>query len=169
MNVYQVLIIVIVLFILLHELVPPAQAEIRNAFTRGKARLHYLRAFIDDDDYDAIGHFRNNPFTMRAYLTDREQTTWRDIRQRARRRQRQGWGSVHFDGPDFASPCEFWWRSGCLVRRRVPLDANQDDVDMSDLLPHRPPLPASSSSPHTSSPPTTITHHQHVYSDDNDE
>lgn len=132
MNVYQILIIILVVFILLYELVPSAQAEIREAFGKSRDRLHYLRAFIDDDDYDVVGHFSHNPFSMERYLTTRERLEWHQVRSRARRRQRQGWGSVHFDGPDISSPFQLWWRNGCLVQRRTqfrPESESAADVD----------------------------------------
>jgi len=118
MNVYQVLIVLLVVFIIVYEMVPAAQAEIRDSMRKSRRRLVDLRQFIDDDDYDAVGRFQHSPFSMREYLDKRERCSWDDICERARRRRKHGWGCAYWDGPDYNHPYEFWWQDGCMVRRR---------------------------------------------------
>lgn len=117
MNVYQVIILILVIFILLYELVPSAQAKIQQSLKNTRKRVKNLRAFIDDDDYNVLNEFCYCPFTMTEYLTKQECQTWNTIKLRAKQRQRQGWGSPYMDGPDQLEPLRFWWYRGTLIRR----------------------------------------------------
>lgn len=117
MNVYHVIILILVTFVIIYELVPAAQTKIQMALKGTYKRVKDLRAFIDDDDYNVLNEFSYCPFTMSEYLTRQDSQTWGKIRDRAQRRQRQGWGSPYTDGPDQLEPLRFWWHRGTLIRR----------------------------------------------------
>ena len=117
MNVYQVLIIVLVVFVLLYEMIPAAQTKIQLSLHGSTQRVKDLREFIDDDDYNVLNEFCYCPFTMEEYLSEQESVQWNDIKESAMARQRQGWGSPYFDGPDHLEPLRFWWHRGTLIRR----------------------------------------------------
>ena len=128
MNIYGIIVILLVVFIVVYEMVPAAQSEIRDAMRKSRRRMRDMRQFIDDDDYDAIGKFQYSPFTMAEYLNRRDQCAWQDVRRRAEQRKQRGYGCVYWDGPDYHHPYQFWWQDGVMVRRRhnpkthAPLD-----------------------------------------------
>jgi hypothetical protein len=117
MNVYQAIILILVTFVIIYELVPAAQTKIQHALKGTRKRVKELREFVDDDDYNVLNEFSLCPFTMSEYLTRQDAQTWHKIRDRAQRRQRQGWGSPYTDGPDQLEPLRFWWHRGTLIRR----------------------------------------------------
>jgi hypothetical protein len=117
MQPYRVLLFLIVLLLAIHEFIPAVHHKMRIALHGTQARVRELRAFIDDDSYNCMQEFSYCPFTMSDYLSGQAKVRWRDICRRARRRQRQGWGSPYWDGPDQLEPMRYWWRHGELMER----------------------------------------------------
>jgi hypothetical protein len=142
MNVYQILIITLVVFILLYEMIPAAQTKIQLALNGTHKRVKELREFIDDDDYNVLNEFCYCPFTMEEYLSERESSQWCEIKANARMRQRQGWGSPYFDGPDLLEPLRFWWHRGTLIRRSgLVMPSREDRSDRRAKTKSPPPPP----------------------------